>query len=121
SAFEKKKSFTFRLRMSARANTRRSGFLYGSGRRRTALVTLKIAVLAPIPRAMVRMAVAAKTGLLRRVRSAYRMSRSSMGAPLIGIRIPRRGGLFATLDVGTRLLLQGQFEVEEVLAGGRVV
>ena len=48
----------------------RSGFEYGSGRSRTALTTLKIAVLAPIPTAIVTMAVNRKPGDLRSDRAA---------------------------------------------------
>ena len=41
-----------------------------SGRSRTAFTTLKIAVLAPMPRASVRMAIRLKVGLLARRRKA---------------------------------------------------
>ncbi len=58
--------------------TRRSGSLYGSGRSRTLLVTVKIAVLAPIPSAIVSAAATVKTGLRRRVRAAKTRSRKSM-------------------------------------------
>src|SRR5258708_27875829 len=50
----------------------RSASGYGSGRRRTALTMLKIAVFAPIPRASVTIATAAKPGFLRNCRSASR-------------------------------------------------
>jgi hypothetical protein len=40
-----------------------------------------MAELAPIPSAMVRMAVAVKMGLLRRARAAKTMSRKSMDPP----------------------------------------
>ncbi len=50
--------------------TRRSGCGKGSGWRSTASRMLKMAVVAPMPRASVRMAVAAKPGLLRSWRSA---------------------------------------------------
>ena len=43
----------------------RSGESNGIGRRTTALTTLKIAVVAPMPRASVRMAVAVKAGFRR--------------------------------------------------------
>src|SRR4051794_8815083 len=47
---------------------------YGSGRNKTASVTLKIAVFAPIPRARVSTATATKPGLLRNSRDAKRIS-----------------------------------------------
>src|SRR5215211_1106390 len=50
----------------------RSASGYGSGRRRTALTMLKMAVFAPIPRASVTIATAAKPGFLRNCRSASR-------------------------------------------------
>src|SRR6516162_11305990 len=46
----------------------------GSGRRRTALITEKIAVLAPMPRASTTMAPAENAWLRRRVRKEKRMS-----------------------------------------------
>jgi hypothetical protein len=46
-----------------------------------------MAVLAPIPSAMVTIAVAANTGLFARVRAAYVKSRNSIGVPL-RFRIP---------------------------------
>ena len=54
--------------------TSSSGFEYGSGLRRTAYTTLKMAVLAPMPSASVQMAAAAKPGVLRNERSARRVS-----------------------------------------------
>src|SRR5579872_2384553 len=54
--------------------TRRSGRPYGSGSSRTAWTRLKMAVFAPMPRAMVRMATAAKPGARVRRRNAYFMS-----------------------------------------------
>src|ERR1700691_4978762 len=45
-------------------------FLKGSGRSRTALTTLKIAVLAPMPRARVRMATRVKPGDFASMRMA---------------------------------------------------
>jgi hypothetical protein len=45
----------------------RSASPYGSGLRRTALTTLKIAVLAPMPSARVMIAVSANAGFLRSV------------------------------------------------------
>lgn len=61
-----------------------AGVLVGRGRSSTAFATLNIAVLAPIPRARVMTAVAVKTRLDRRVRAAYRKSRSI---------VPRAGNL----------------------------
>src|ERR1044071_5876593 len=52
----------------------RSASGYGSGRSRTALTTLKIAVFAPMPSASVRMAMNANPGDLRSWRRAIRMS-----------------------------------------------
>jgi hypothetical protein len=72
SALEWKKLLPSRLSQNTR--TSRSGFWYGSGRNRTALVTLKIAVLAPILRASVITAVVENIGLFRRVRHAYMKS-----------------------------------------------
>src|SRR2546429_6076314 len=58
-----------------------SSDLYGRGRNKTALVTLKMAVLAPTPRAMVSAAVSAKIGLFRSVRPANASSRSAILPP----------------------------------------
>src|SRR6266702_5973052 len=80
-ALEKGKSRTLRLRRSLQAMTRRSGSLYGSGRKSTALVTLKIAVLAPTPNAIVSAAVSAKIELLRSVRPANARSCSGILPP----------------------------------------
>src|SRR6266576_5911735 len=80
-ALEKGKSRTLRLRRSLQAITRRSGSLYGSGRKSTALVTLKIAVLAPTPNAIVSAAVSAKIGLFRSVRPANARSRNGIFPP----------------------------------------
>ena len=52
----------FRFRRSMYMTTRRSGSSYGSGRSSTALATLKIAVLAPMPSAIVATAATVKTG-----------------------------------------------------------
>src|SRR6187397_1991609 len=64
-----------RARKSAYSTTRRSGSLYGSGRSSTALVTLKMAVLAPMPSAMVDAAVRVTMGFLRRALAAKMSSR----------------------------------------------
>jgi len=55
---------------SIETNISRSDDAYGSGLNRTALTTVKIAVLAPMPSANVRMAAAATAGRLRISRSA---------------------------------------------------
>ena len=60
-------------RLSARA-TNRSGFLKGSGLKKTARARLRTAVLAPIPSASVRMETAAKAGDFRSRRTAWRKS-----------------------------------------------
>jgi hypothetical protein len=49
--------------------TSRSGFWYGKGRNITALTTLKIAVLAPIPKASVITAIAVAPGCFRSMRA----------------------------------------------------
>jgi hypothetical protein len=51
-------------------NTSRSGFGYASGRSRTLLMTLKIAVFAPMPHASVRIATAVNAGDFFKLRSA---------------------------------------------------
>ena len=48
--------------------------LTGKGRRRIAFTTVKIVVLAPIPRASDRIAIALNPGFLISIRTAYRMS-----------------------------------------------
>ena len=50
--------------------TSRSGLAYGSGRSRTASIALNRAVVAPIPSARVRTAMAVKPGARRRTRAA---------------------------------------------------
>src|SRR6478672_11853591 len=52
----------------------RSASGYGNGRSSTPLMTLKIAVLAPMPRPSVRMKASEKPGIRGRVRRARRMS-----------------------------------------------
>ena len=61
-------------RVDSDRNTRRSGSAYGSGRSSTVLITEKIAVLAPMPRARVRAATIVKAGSLRNMRRPKRMS-----------------------------------------------
>src|SRR5205809_5107779 len=53
-------------------NTSRTGSSNGGGRSTTALITLNIAVLAPIPSASVSTATAVKPGFLSNWRKAYR-------------------------------------------------
>ncbi len=64
------KSTTFRVRMSDLIKANRSGCTYGRGRNSTAFTTLKIAVVAPTPSAIVTMAVRVKAGWWRRDRTA---------------------------------------------------
>src|SRR5437762_3959341 len=52
----------------------RSASGYGSGRSKTALTMLKIAVFAPMPSASVRIAITLKLGCFRSMRKAYRIS-----------------------------------------------
>jgi hypothetical protein len=54
--------------------TSRSGSGYGSGFRRSAFTTLKIAVLAPMPMASEATITSVNAGLRFKVRSAYRKS-----------------------------------------------
>ena len=61
---------------SAVTRTSRSALAYGSGRSTTALTTVKIALLAPMPSASVAIAIAAKPGCLK-LRSANRTSCTS--------------------------------------------
>ncbi len=64
------KRATFRLRRSFQTCTSRCGSRYGSGCSSTALTTLKIAAVEPIPSASVAIAVTANAGFLRNVRAA---------------------------------------------------
>jgi len=52
----------------------RSASGYGSGRSKTALTMLKIAVFAPMPSASVKIAITLKPGCFRSMRKAYRIS-----------------------------------------------
>jgi len=61
-------------------HTRRLGCSYGSGRSITALTTLKIAVLAPMPRATVSTTAKVNSGDFRSMRAVYRRSFSNMAA-----------------------------------------
>src|SRR2546422_4129965 len=85
--------------VSSFSRTRRWGSPYGSGRRRTALTALKIAVFAPMPSASVRTATRVKPGFLTSIRRAKRRSwrsastgysRTRLWAPA---RSPARTGL----------------------------
>src|SRR5215469_309645 len=64
----------FRAGLLAQIHTKRSGSRPGSGLRRTALTTLKIAVLPPIPRASAAVASAVTPGLRASIRKPKRMS-----------------------------------------------
>ena len=58
--------------------TSRSGAANGRGRNSTLFATLNMAVVAPMPRAMISNAVTVRVGVLRSDRVAYRIS------PMIG-------------------------------------
>ena len=62
------------IALLSHTKTRLPESLYGSARNRTALVTLKIAALAPIPKLRTRIATAVEPGLFKNVRRAYRKS-----------------------------------------------
>src|SRR5262249_46377218 len=78
----------------------RSGFAYGSGRNSTALTTLKIAVVAPIPSPMVAIAVTVKAGLFLSVRTANARSREIICGVRGGLLGAERkcGGRESSLD-----------------------
>src|SRR5712692_7387686 len=122
SSLEKGKSRTLRLRMSLAAMTSRLGSLYGRGRNRTALVTLKMAVLAPTPRAMVSAAVSAKIGLFRSVRPANARSRNGILPPhskaLAALRILPPLSAIGFEFLGKRLL-SGMWEWLRAQTGSR--
>ena len=67
---ENGQSFTLRARSSPQISTSRCALAYGSGRSSTALTTLKIAVQAPMPSAIVTVATVAKPRFLRSPRAA---------------------------------------------------
>ena len=71
----------FRFRRSMYMTTRRSGSRYGRSLSSTAFVTLKMAVLAPMPSAIVDTAATVKTGPRRSVRIANVRSLRSMVMP----------------------------------------
>jgi hypothetical protein len=71
---EKGQSFTLRARSSPQTRTRRRASLYGSGRSNTAFTTLKIAVHAPMPSAMVNPATTENPRFFRSPRAAYTRS-----------------------------------------------
>src|SRR5216683_7690924 len=122
SSLEKGKSRTLRLRMSLATMTSRSGSLYGRGRNSTALVTLKMAVLAPTPRAMVSAAVSAKIGLFRSVRPANARSRNGILPPhskaLAALRILPPLSAIGFEFLGKRLL-SGMWEWLRAQTGSR--
>jgi hypothetical protein len=64
------------LGFCSHSTTRREGSSYGSWFNSTALMTLKIAVLAPMPATRIRIATAVKVGWRLSDRHAYRTSRS---------------------------------------------
>src|SRR5690348_9640425 len=78
----------------------REGSSKGSGRRRTALTTEKIAVLAPMPRASTTMAAAEKPGFRRSMRKEKRKSESRfrMDIQTLLAHDPRRATLFKTKE-----------------------
>ena len=67
-----------RSRFSSQTTTIRSGARKGSGSIITAWTSVKMAVLAPMPRARVAIVTAAKPGLLRSERAAKRRSRRAV-------------------------------------------
>src|SRR5881394_3695611 len=70
-------------------NTNRSGSWNGGGRRTTALITLKIAVLAPMPRASVSTATAVKPGFFSNWRKANLRSFITQRLHWIDTRCPQ--------------------------------
>jgi len=60
--------------LAVQRKTIRSASRYGSGRRRTLLTTLKMAMFAPMPSASVRIATVEKPGDFVSDRAAYRAS-----------------------------------------------
>src|SRR5262245_51707987 len=103
--------------------TMRSASGYGSGRSSTPLITLKIAVLAPMPRPSVRMNARANPGMRGRLLRAMRMSlimgdlsrfyrsKRCTGGNLQENREDRRGRRADLAEVGTRLFGLGQSRV----------
>ena len=75
---ENVQSLTFRARSSPHTMTRRDASAYGSGRSRTAFTTLKIAVQAPMPSAIVIVATVAKPRFSSSPLTAWATSLSSM-------------------------------------------
>src|SRR5271169_1553839 len=67
-------SCSFVPRRSSKTRTSCSGCGKGNGRRRTAYTTLKVATLAPIPKARVSTVTIENPGLLSSIRSALRRS-----------------------------------------------
>jgi hypothetical protein len=76
---ELRESVRPRLGLTEAIRTSRSGLRYGSGRSNTALTTLKIAVLAPMPNASVSTATAVKPGFFSNWRKAKRRSFMAVG------------------------------------------
>ena len=78
--------------------TSRSGALYGSGRSSTALTTLKMAVLAPMPIARVKVTTAVKPGCFLNSLRACRRSWSSV----LMLRLDELSGRKFTLETTVR-------------------
>ena len=76
--FSHSRSRPVRSEKSAQTVTRRSGSGYGKGRSMMPSTTLKIAVLAPIPRPKVRTMTVVKPGFLIAVRTAKLASRNNV-------------------------------------------
>src|SRR5580700_6202374 len=95
-------------------DTRRSASLTGRGRKRKTLARLKIAVLAPIPSASVRMAMKVKPGLLRSMRRLKRIScqRDCMVTPRAIESGIASGPGDETLGIETKL---GSFKFPEIV------
>src|SRR2546430_15042135 len=98
----------------------REGSSKGSGRRRTALTTEKIAVLAPIPRASTTMAAAEKPGLRRSKRREKWKSESRFRKDiqtLLLAHCPRRATVFRT-EERTKSSQQTLGEAKHALSNG---
>src|ERR1700733_6847177 len=94
--------FTFELRRSSNTRTSCSGCGKGKGRSRTAYTTLKVATLAPIPRARVSTATIVKPGLFANIRSAYRISWISDSMSFSFVHAYERAWLLSSLCTDAR-------------------
>src|SRR5882724_13439888 len=74
-----------RCGLSSQMVTSRFGSWYGSGRRSTALITLNIAVFAPMPRARVITAMTVNPGCFSRLLIPWRRSLNSVSIFLRGL------------------------------------